>query len=333
MIPCFQVRTDDRDVTAKIRHGLISLRITDKQGLESDAFEIVMSDPDGRLALPQRGVTLRVAVGFDNRLTDKGTYTVDEVSHSGAPDTITITGRAAKVTSALTEQRDASYHDTTVGAIVTTIAERHGLIPALGERLSALPVPHLDQTAESDANLLTRLGQDYDAVATVKEDRLIFTDRDGSNAGGQRLGTARIARSDGDRHSFKIAKREAVGSVKAKWRDLGNGATNTVEVTADPEDERGPEGDAKATSKTLRGTYASEAEAHAAAAAELRRRSRGKRTLSLSLAIGHPDLIAGQPLRVSGFRPEIDTVDWLIDSLTHTLDERGLTTDLQAEEG
>lgn len=199
--------------------------------------------------------------------------------------------------------------------------------------LSALPVPHLDQTAESDANLLTRLGQDYDAVATVKEDRLIFTDRDGSNAGGQRLGTARIARSDGDRHSFKIAKREAVGSVKAKWRDLGNGATNTVEATADPEDERGPEGDAKATSKTLRGTYASEAEAHAAAAAELRRRSRGKRTLSLSLTMGRPDLIAGQPLRVSGFRPEIDTVDWLIDSLSHTLDERGLTTDLQAEEG
>lgn len=333
MTPDFRVLADNHDVTAKIQRGLVSLRLTDKQGIESDEFEIVMSDHDGTLALPSQGVTLQVALGFDGRLTDKGRYTVDEVSHNGPPDTITITGRAAKVSSALTEQRDASYHDTTVGKIITAIAERHALIPSLGERVAALPVPHLDQTSESDANLLTRLGQDYDAVATIKEDHLVFTDRDGSKAGGTRIGVAQIARCEGDRHSFKIAKREEVGTVKAKWRDLGGGTTNSVEAVAETEPDAADGENKTKTTKTLRGTYASEAEAHAAAAAELRRRGRGKRTLSLSLAIGRPDLIAGQPLRVSGFRSEINDVTWLIETMTHTLDERGLTSDIQAEEG
>lgn len=44
----------------------------------------------------------------------------------------------------------------------------------MSARLRDTAIEHIDQTHESDAAFLRRLGRKYDAVATVKNDKLLF---------------------------------------------------------------------------------------------------------------------------------------------------------------
>lgn len=324
MTPAFRILADDVDVTTAIAARLSSLRLTDKPGLEADELEIVIEDGNGRVALPRRGVTLSLALGWAGAaLIDKGTFTVDEVGHDGPPDAITITARSADFQGSLKEQREAAYDATTLGAVLETIAARHDLAPAIHADLAAVAVAHLDQTNESDANFLTRLGQDYGAVATIKAGRLVFVPAGrGLTASGKALAAVTIRRKDGDRHSFRAADREGTTTgVKAKWHDLPTGTAR--EALA------GEEG----TTKTLKRIYGSRAEAQAAADAAWKKRKRSAHEFRVTLALGAPEIIASAPVAFEGWRAEIAAIDWITGEITHTLDASGgFTTEVVAEE-
>ena len=88
---------------------------------------------------------------------NKGSFTVDEIEHRGAPDTLTIGGRSADFRGALNSRREQSWHDTRLGVIVETIAARNKLMASVADTLKAISVPHIDQTQESDAVFRSRL--------------------------------------------------------------------------------------------------------------------------------------------------------------------------------
>lgn len=54
----------------------------------------------------------------------------------------------------------------------------------------------------------------------------------------------------------------------------------------------------------------------------------GPTTFSLTLARGRPDLYPESPVRLTGFKQEIDDIKWVIKEVTHHLREGGLTTEL-----
>lgn len=324
MKPAYRIVVDDQDVTAAFDGQLVSITITDKQDTESDEVELVVSDPENRIALPRRGVMVRVSIGWNpSTLIDKGTYEIDEVEHSGPPDTIRIKGRAAQMKGAIKEQREGSYHDVTLGEVVSTIADRNELVTAIHPKLAGIKIAHIDQTTESDMNFLTRLGRDYDATATIKDGRLIFVPRGaGTTAGGTPLPTMTLIRHRGISHRFTVSDREGDDSgVEAQYRDLDAAETRTVTA-----------GDNSGTVTKLRRVYPTEEEAAAAAQATQTQAKRAQREIQLNCAIGYPEVIAGQPLRLQKFRPEIDEVPWVIDDVTHTLtDSEGLTTKITAQ--
>lgn len=66
-----------------------------------------------------------------------------------------------------------------------------------------------------------------------------------------------------------------------------------------------------ATSKTMKETFGSEADA-GRCQVELQRIGRGLATFDLNLAIGVPELSPDTPVRVTGFKPEIDGQGWLV---------------------
>lgn len=325
MIPAFAIKADGTDVTSRLQERLIKLRLTDKPGMEADQLEVVFSDHDGALALPRIGATLKVSVGWrGSPLTEKGAYKVDEVVHSGAPDTITVRARSAAFSGSLKEQREQSYTDHTLGDILKIIAERQKLIPSVEAGLASISVPHIDQTNESDANFLTRLGQDYDAIATIKDGRLLFIPVGHPlTVGGRLLTTARIDRGDGDGHRYTQANRDgSVTGVKAKWRDLEESRTRHALAGDERHD---------GSVKTLKRDFPTEAEALAAARAELNRLNRARREIRLSLAIGRPNIIANRSLSLSGFRLEIDSLSWLAKDVTHNIADGGFTTEVTAQ--
>jgi phage protein D len=327
-IPDFRVLLGSEDLSPRIRPRLISLRLAEKRGGEADQLDLVLDDSDGRLALPPEGAVLTLQLGWKAGrdvalgLVDKGRFVVDEVEHSGPPDTVTIRARAAAFTSAIATRRDQSWHDTTLGAVVRQIAGRHSLTPRCAAALASVGVKSLSQSRESDLALLRRLGREHDAVATIKAGALIFAPIGaGIAAGGQPLPSAIIRRRDGDRHSFRIEKREAAGKVTASWHDRKGAKKKTV--TAGSGD--GPD-------RKLARVYPSEEAARRAAEAEAKRGARAPRKLGLTLAYARLDLYPEQKVRAEGFKSEIDGTSWLLAEAEHQLDSSGgFTTRVQLE--
>ncbi|QEY63379.1 phage late control D family protein [Metapseudomonas lalkuanensis] len=319
--PIYRLTVNGRDITFEVTARLISLTLTDNRGPEADTLDIELSDHDGLLAIPPRGATLQVWLGWsDTGLVDKGTFTVDETEHSGPPDTLSIRARSADMRGPLVKKRERSWHDTTLGNILRTLAQEHDLEPAISPQLAQVEIPHLDQTDESDLNLITRLGQEHDAVATIKHGRLLFMPiGQGESASGKELPVVTIARAEGDQHRFLQADRDAYSGVRAYYYDV-NGSERLEAIIGDEDN-----------AKILRHTYANRSSALRAARSEWGRIQRGSSTLSLNLARGRPDLSPEWRYRVQGIKAQIGKTKWLGEQVVHRLGDGGMKTALELE--
>ncbi len=219
LAPDFRLTVDEKDITANLRPRLLSLTLTDNRGLEADQLDIELDDADGQIQLPGRGAIIKVFLGWQGEaLIGKDSFTVDEIEHRGAPDILTIRGRSADFRGSLNSSREISYHETTLGEIINQIAARNNLEPVVSDALAAIPIPHIDQTQESDAAFITRLAEMNGAVAAIKAGRLmLILPGYGKTASGKPIPQILIQRRDGDRHSFSISDREAYTGVTATW--------------------------------------------------------------------------------------------------------------------
>jgi len=320
-IPAFKITLDGRDLTAKFAPRLVSLDLTECRSDSADELSITLSDTDGQLAIPSRGARINVQIGWaESGLVDKGVFTVDEIEHSGTPDLLTLRARTASLIDTFRQPVERSFHDTTLGAVIEVIAFQQELKAGIAEALRGIKIAHLDQTRESDAAFLRRLGKKYDAAATVKNDTLLFMPAGRSKtASGRDLPVIRITRNLGDRHRYHSAERDSYSGVRVFWHDDRHGLRRSV-VAGQP-----------GNSKRLRTTYASEADARAAAVAEWQRIQRGAATLELSLAMGDPALMPQSPVAVVGFKTEIDHQDWLSTKVRHSISDAGFTSSVELE--
>lgn len=322
--PDFRLTLAGQDLSSRVRPRLIGLTLTEKREADSDSLDLTLSDADGLLAIPPAGALLTLALGFAGALVDKGSFKVDEVEHSGAPDVLTIRARAVDFTSAARNRALKTYRDTTLGAIVQQLAGRAGLQARIAPALASIAIDVIEQGRLSDTAFLRRLGRRHDAVATVKAGNLLFNPIGaGTTAGGTPLPTATIQRSAGDSHSFKRIERDKYTGVTAYWHDPDS-ADRQGETAGDT-------GEGGQQARRLKRTYGSQADAKAAATAEHNRLQRGAATMSFTLAIGRPDLYPEQRVSLVGFKPEIDGTNWLITEATHSLSDQGLITSMQLE--
>lgn len=340
-IPDFTIRLGDKNLT-ELRERLISLSLTDNRGFEADQLTLTVDDSDGLVELPPRGAQLAVAIGWlGEDLIYKGLYTVDEVSHEGPPDVVGITARAADFREEFNVKRETSWHDVTVERVVSAIARRYGLKPMISELLMNVEIDHADQTDESDMSFLTRMADMLGAIATVKNGCLLFIlPGGGLTASGQALPSLTITRSSGDRHSFRIADRDAYTGVQAYWLDLDYGKKRKVKVTrrkktAAKAKSSSREGDyiegADGNVYVMRKTFHNETAARRAAAAKWQQLQRGAAQFSITLVRGRADLYPGMHSTVEGFKSDINDQDWVIARAEHAIDDNGFTTRLEFE--
>jgi phage protein D len=319
--PRCRLVVNGRDITLTVEQRLVRLSLTDNRGLEADQLDLTLSDHDGLLALPPRGAEVRLWLGWsDTGLVDKGTYLVDEIEHSGAPDVLSIRARSADLRTGLKVKRERSWAGQTLGTILGDVAACHGLKPAVNSRLGNQRIAHLDQAGESDANLLTRLGLDCDAVATIKAGHLLFMPTGAStSATGLALPHIELNRQDGDQHRYLLADRNSYSGVRAHYYDAHS--AEKKEAIA------GAEGNLK----TLRHVYTDEGSALIAARAEWSRLLRGSATLNYTLARGRPELIPELTYSLIGVKDEISEVVWLGANVQHSFTGEAFTTNLELE--
>lgn len=360
--PAYMLTLDGADITQNFSDRLIGLTMTDNRGFEADQLDIALDDTDGLVELPPRGASLTLWLGWQgSALINKGSFTVDEIEHRGAPDTLTIRGRSADFRGSLNSRREQSWHDTTLGVIVETIAQRNKLTASVADSLNAIAIPHIDQTQESDAAFLSRLAERNGASVSVKAGKLLFLKAGSAmTASGKSIPQMTVERGDGDRHQFAIADREAYTGVTAKWlhtrdpkpqkqkvklkrkpreqhlRALQHPkAAKTSTKAKKKKEQEAREGEYMAGESDnvleLTTIYATKAQAMRAAQAKWDRIQRGVAEFSITLATGRADLFPETPVAVKGFKRVIDEQAWIISRVVHSLNGSGFTTGLELE--
>lgn len=343
--PAFSIVIEGKDVTTVLDTRLMSLTLTDNRGFEADQLDLELDDADGLIALPRRGAVVQLALGWKGLpLFPKGAFTVDEIEHSGAPDRLTIRARSADFRETLNTRREKSWHQTTVGEVVKEIAARHNLKMALGKDLTDKALDHLDQTNESDASFLMKLARQYGAIASVKDGYLLFIRQgQGRTASGKPLQVITITRKAGDGHRFTLADRGAYTGVIASWlhtREPRKKETTSVKrrrkKTTTPKEPEAKQGDYLVGTDenvlVLNRTYATRSNAERAAKMQWERLQRGVASFSLQLAEGRADLYTEMPVKVTGFKQQIDDAEWTITTLTHSVSpDNGFTTSMELE--
>lgn len=320
--PSYKIVLEGQDITPMFHPRLISLTLNEARGDEADQLDITLTDHDGQLNIPRKGVKLELSLGNQSQaLIYKGTYIVNDVEHNGPPDVLTLRARSAELTSNLRNRTDKSWHNVTLGQIVKSIASANHLKSNVAATLANEHIDHIDQTGESDIAFITRLAKRFDAVATVKADTLLFLSINNTTTeSGKTLPLLTIDRSQTSNHHFSDADRESYTGVKVGYTDT-NQAQRLFVVCGVVDN-----------AKVLPEVCSTKKEAQDTAKSEWQRIQRSKATLRLTLAVGMPELMPQTPIKVTGFKEKINASTWLALGVTHLLSQdAGLITSVEME--
>lgn len=357
LTPSAELTIDGRRFGTQAMSRIISISLTDKRGFEADELTIELDDHDGTIAIPKTGSKITLKLGYkETGLVEKGEYLVSEFTASGSPDRLSITARAADLAEALAEQVEKSWHKQTLYQIIETIAKKHKYEYIISKDYQNQKIEHIDQTNESDASFMSRLAEQYDAIATVKNGKLLFIPAgESQTASGQPILPTTITRASGDSHSFTYSSSNSYQAVRAYYTDKKTGQKKEVIVNKDnaypnkkttqqTKTVKGKTFKAKKKEndnqkvntegqkiKTLRHLYATESGAWSGARGAFKKIQRGVAEFSITLAVGRPDLYPETPAVVKGFKPEIDAEAWLITEVSHKIDSGGYTAGIQFE--
>ena len=357
LTPAAELTIDGRRFGTQAMSRIISISLTDKRGFEADELTIELDDHDGTIAIPKTGSKITLKLGYqETGLVEKGEYLVSEFTASGSPDILSITARAADLAEALAEQVEKSWHKQTLYQIIETIAKKHKYEYIISKDYQNTKIEHIDQTNESDASFMSRLAEQYDAIATIKNGKLLFIPAgESQTASGQPIQPTTITRASGDSHSFTYSSSNSYQAVRAYYTDKKTGQKKEVIVNKDnaypnkkttqqTKTVKGKTFKAKKKEndnqkvntegqkiKTLRHLYATESGAWSGARGAFKKIQRGVAEFSITLAVGRPDLYPETPAVVKGFKPEIDAEAWLITEVSHKIDSGGYTASIQFE--
>ncbi|MCP4103276.1 MAG: phage late control D family protein [Lentisphaerae bacterium] len=313
----FTVKADNQDITDTIQRRLISLDITDENGITSDSLKLNLHDSDN-LQLPRKGVKLYVTVGYAGALIPKGAFTVDKVTLSGPSPTMTITARGANLSRELREPKNRSWHEVTFGELLNRIADEHNMSAKTPENLQSIYIPHTDQTDESDAHFLTRLAAEHNAVLKPNGNYLMLVNiGKNKSSSGRELSMIIIRNTEVTSWRGEIPDRDRYASVVATYTDKAQG--KEITVTA---------GEGKPAWR-IRRNFADQETAKAAAESQLKRLNRRNASLHINMP-GKPEVAAESPLLITGLRDGFNG-KWSAKKVTHRLTSSGMTTAIECE--
>lgn len=320
----YKLMVDGRDITQEAIQRFMGMTITDNRGFESDAVEIQLSDHDGLLEIPVKRAVIEVWIGWSNTgLIYKGQYIVKELEHNGAPDVLTIRATSADLKSGLKQKKERSFENVTLFDILQALAFEHELDLRVNETLGQHKIIHLVQN-ESDANLLTRLADEHDAIAAIKNGTLMFMPKGAAQTvSGQDLPTFLLTRAQGDQHRYSDSDGgEEISAVRAWYYDSAQG--KKLEVIY---------GDASNQNiKELRHIHQDKQSATLAAKAKLTSMKRSALTFQYTLAKGNPEIIPEMTFVFDGLKDQISDIFWLGTRITHNFDaDNGYTTGIELE--
>lgn len=327
----YMIQANGSDITAAIRQRLIKLTLQDAAGEDSDTVVIELDNRDEKIRLPATGAELKVWIGAPGALVFKGAYQVDELEVPLDDQALVIHGKAAKMMGAIKSPRDATFDDITLGDLVAKMASEHGYKPAVSSELAGHVFKHIDQRAESDMNLLTRLSRELDAVAKPVGEKLVVVPKgEAKSVSGKALAVVAISDPKNSSGRVTIQERNDYSSTVAYWFNeaeqrkvpvVAEVVEGKVAVPGDTPASRGPTRENAAGADgpryIIRKTYPDQKSAQEAAAAKLKQMQRGKSTLSITRPLT-PQIVAEGQIIISNHTACANQL-WAVESVTHVI--------------
>ncbi|WP_178860842.1 phage late control D family protein [Thiomicrorhabdus cannonii] len=263
MTPIFTFKVDSKDYSSRFNPFLISLRAIDLPGSTSDYIELILDDAAGKLKREDFGAKFEVSLGFEGeKPVSVGTYIFDEVTFEGHPMQMRLLASSVDFLKDLKAATSKTWSNTTLGEVVSYLARKHGYTPSISESLASKKIEQLDQTAESDLQLLNRLASSYGAVFKAVKGYMVFKPKgDGLSVSGTPLTAVTIEPTMVTRWQINDRGRPRYGAVRASYYDYNAALVKYVTVG---------DGDVQ---EELKNTYASEEQAYSHAAARLQERT------------------------------------------------------------
>ena len=285
-----------RDVTRDVVAQLVSLSYKTFLGDKADAAEFTVEDAAGLWRgawFPAVGdrfeLELRLGDGAGARSLPCGAFSVDRMTATGPPSTVTIAGQSATVTAEMRRtRRTASWEDTDLAAVVADVAGRSG---QAARYLTSRTVAYgrVEQLGESDTAFVSRLCREADLVCLVRTGEVVVADRGDLLAG---AAVPAVEYATAKSFSLEAAPHAAYGAAEVSyWDPASRELVTHVERLS-----------GAATGEVLRITERAESAADAAARAVAALRRANRRTSKGRVVVpGRLDLVAGARVPLSGF--------------------------------
>ena len=311
LTPTFKIIAQTQDITLTIAKYLLSIRVSDSIGIESDVVEIMLDNDKHHIQRPEVGARLTVFLGYkETTLTKMCVYTVDELELAGPPNTLTIRAKAADMNASLKAPKTRTWQGVTLQTMIETIAAEHHLHPKISLDLNAVDYKTVHQTREGDLNLLTRLGRQVDAITKISGEHLLMIKQgQAKTVSGKTLRPIHITPKQVTSWRVSITNRNTYPCVQATYWDIQKALEKRVQAGHG------------SPVFTLRQNFENESEAYHAAESQLAAFAQSQHHLTLN-TIGDPKAMAQTPLHLSGFTNGING-GWIIQTAEHRINHSG----------
>ncbi len=314
--PFIVVKVGEKPVHEVFYQRLLTATITDHAGNEADTFEAEFDECGNDLEVPSSNSALQVIFGYENSIRAfMGCFVVESVVSCGGSDgeILRLCGKSASMRAEIKEQDSEHFDHKTIAEIIETLAKRHGYQAKVSPQFTKQTLPYVVRTDQSAVDFLTRLADRMQARFLIKDNKFLFLS-------GDNLPTLDIYKHDCSNWEFTLEPRTQYGTIEAAYFDRTKGQQLSVKH------QTGFSGPVR----RLRGCYICKEEAQAACASESDRLCRAIGSGSLTLE-GRPEIMAGQPLLLQGFRGEING-PWKAATVTHRYEKQsGYITEITFE--
>lgn len=323
--PRAEIYVNGRPVASIFNERLISVTITDKEGVTSDTISCELNDGNPFAVIPRKGDIITARLGYlETGVLDFGSFVADDPEVECLPYRLHVSGKGTDMRSTPKQHGARHWDNKTVKDIVSAIAKDHGLTPKIDASVAGYTYAWFGQEDESDIHVVERLARRHGALFAVKNGMLIFAAKgQGLSTSGAALTPVVAMRDNIVEGSCKttFAHRNSFKRVKAHAQNRRTAERDEVEEASDDDGE---------SDYTLPEAYADKDEARRAAKSKARGLKSETMRTSVTL-FGDPSIRAGAPLIYSGVRPELDGLRFIVETATHTLSKSGYTTQIEAK--
>ncbi|MCS5421245.1 MULTISPECIES: phage late control D family protein [Psychrilyobacter] len=174
---------EGKDITGELSPYLKGLSYTDNLDKGDSVTLSLTGDKWIKEWAILKGDKLKVEIGVinwrnegDNRVLKCGTFTIDDLSFSGTPDTMNISGTSIDITKNLKGvKKDNTWENVSLKEIAQEISKTYSM-DLFYDCTEEFTFDKVDQMKESDSSLLARISKEQGMAIKITMDKIIIFD-------------------------------------------------------------------------------------------------------------------------------------------------------------